>query len=455
MHQIFNWRLVCGLVLLVTVPSTGQVKPPKDSLKISIDYCRFRGDDKSVFVEVYYSIPQSALAYRQDPGGFKAETDITLLVMSKDSVAHADRWLVPHVIRDTANLIGGMNLVGMASFSMREGDFLLKMIARDRNTPGRRDSVMRALPLRCPPPEKVAMSDLEFASVIKKGEKGGMFYKNTLDVIPNVDGIFREDQQCFFYTEAYNLAFGEGHGDYYVKSSVYDAVGKEVISREKPKRPVGESSVIVDNLGIDKLRMGVYSLVITLLDSTKKSLVSTGKKFYVYNPRLGIDSSLLTASTAMVSSEYATMEEPELDREFKWAKYEATDAEKAQYEMLKGIDAKRKFVSDFWRRRPLGLKEEYLSRIAHANANFAALGREGYRTDRGRVYIVYGPPDDYERHPNEAESKPYEIWTYNAIQGGVIFVFAQRQSGGEFELVHSTHRNELHDENWQQYIMTQ
>jgi GWxTD domain-containing protein len=345
--------------------------------------------------------------------------------------------------------------VGINNFALPEGDYLLKIIARDRNNLTRRDSVMRALPLRCVRAEKVTLSDLEFASSIKKGERGEMFYKNTLDVIPNVDGVFKEDQPCWFYAEAYNLSFGEGQGEYFIKSSVYDAVGKEVISREKPKRPIGESSVIVDNLGIDKLRMGVYSLVLSLLDSTKTSLASTGKKFYVYNTKLGIDSSLLTASTSMVGSEFVGMLEPELDREFKWAKYEASDAEKTQFEMLKGLDAKRKFVSDFWRRRPLGLREEYLKRIAHANANFAALGREGYRTDRGRVYVVYGPPDDYERHPNEPDSKPYEIWTYNSIQGGVIFVFAQRQSGGEFELVHSTSRNELHDENWQQYIMTQ
>lgn len=91
----------------------------------------------------------------------------------------------------------------------------------------------------------------------------------------------------------------------------------------------------------------------------------------------------------------------------------------------------------------------YLARVAHANATYSNLGREGYRTDRGRVFIQYGAPDDYERHPNESDMKPYEIWSYNDIQGGVIFAFVQRNQGGDYELVHSNHRNELHDENWQ------
>jgi hypothetical protein len=78
------------------------------------------------------------------------------------------------------------------------------------------------------------------------------------------------------------------------------------------------------------------------------------------------------------------------------------------------------------------------------------LGREGYRTDRGRVYIVYGPPDDIERHPNESDTKPYEIWTYNSIQGGVEFDFLQKVQGSDYELVNSTVRSELHDDTWMQ-----
>ncbi|HMK39431.1 MAG TPA: GWxTD domain-containing protein, partial [Bacteroidota bacterium] len=138
-------------------------------------------------------------------------------------------------------------------------------------------------------------------------------------------------------------------------------------------------------------------------------------------------------------------------RDFKWSRYELTDAEQAQYRQLNGVDVKRKFLSDIWRRRPPGAREVYMSRVEHANENYGMLGREGYRTDRGRVYIVYGPPDDVERHPNESDTKPYEIWTYNNIQGGVEFDFLQRIQGADYELVNSTHRDELHDANWMQY----
>ena len=142
------------------------------------------------------------------------------------------------------------------------------------------------------------------------------------------------------------------------------------------------------------------------------------------------------------------MGETELDQEFRWLRYEANDRERSNFEQLSGADAKRKFLSDFWRGRPAGKRDEYLARVAVANQTMRAGAKDGFRTDRGRVLIMYGNPDDVDRHPNEIDSRPYEIWSYNNIQGGVIFVFVQRTAGAEYELVHSTHRNELRDDNW-------
>jgi len=68
------------------------------------------------------------------------------------------------------------------------------------------------------------------------------------------------------------------------------------------------------------------------------------------------------------------------------------------------------------------------------------------------VFIVYGPPDEYDRHPSEVDSKPYEVWYYHGIQGGVEFVFVDRTGFQEYILVHSTHRNELRDDAWRSQI---
>ena len=331
---------------------------------------------------------------------------------------------------------------------------MLKVFARDQNNKTRNDSVSVPLNVKPLPRDKITMSDIEFASSIKKGKQGSLFYKNTLEVIPNADGVYTNDQSCYYYAEAYNLLLGQDQTDVTLKTSVYNTIGKEVISREQPRKRAGESMVLVGNVDVGSLRSGTYTLFLSLLDSSKKPIVATGKKFFVFNSVLGVDSTLMGLDRFIGLGAFSTMEEPQLDEEFKWMQWESHESEKDQYKSLKGMAAKRKFMGDFWSKRPVGLRDEYLRRVASANTSFGVMGVPGYRTDRGRVHIMYGSADDIERHPNESETRPYEIWSYNSIQGGVIFVFLLRQNGGDYELVHSTHRNELHDENWARYAQT-
>ncbi|MCK5571835.1 MAG: GWxTD domain-containing protein, partial [Bacteroidetes bacterium] len=248
---------------------------------------------------------------------------------------------------------------------------------------------------------------------------------------------------------AYDLMLDGRPTNYILSASVRDAVGREVVSRERTKRNVSESSVLVDEFAVDKVKSGTYTLILSLLDASRIPVAKSGKKFFVYNATLGVDSTLLTASSSLPMSIYMTMTEEELDREFDMARYEALGDEKDRYEELSGAEAKMAFMSEFWRNRMPGLREVYFARVEYADRNFRYGSKAGYRSDRGRVRIVYGEPDDIDRHPSETERRPYEIWTYHQIQGGVYFVFVLRNTGGDYELVHSTHRNELRDDNWE------
>jgi GWxTD domain-containing protein len=453
MYQLM-WCVVCAVAVSALADHTNaQQRPAEDPLRLFVDYSRFRGDDEHMFIEVYYGFPQSGLIYVETGQGYSSGLDLTVLVEKGDSIVYADRWLVPHEIKDTAEIKRGMNLVGVTSFGLRDGDYVLKLIGRDRHDASSADTVSLGLPVKLIGSKTMALSDIELASDVKPGEKGTPFYKNTLEVIPNVEGVFTEQQRCFYYVEAYNLLEGDDKSDYFVTTTVFDAVGREVISRERPRKRTGESSVIVDNIAVGRLMSGTYTLVVSLLDAERNRVSSSGKRFWVYNSVLGVDTTMLASDASVLSAEYAGMDEAALDKEFAYARHTTTAAERSQYSQLQGVDGKRKFMATFWTSRPLGFKEEYLKRVGYANQHFRALGREGYRSDRGRVHIVYGPPDDIDRHPNESEMRPYEIWSYNSIQGGVIFVFVMRQSDGDYELVHSTHRNELNDENWSRYAI--
>ena len=84
------------------------------------------------------------------------------------------------------------------------------------------------------------------------------------------------------------------------------------------------------------------------------------------------------------------------------------------------------------------MKEEHYRRIAFANEHFATSGNAGWRTDRGHMYIVYGPPDELERHPSGAQERyAREVWMYRHVDGvgnNVTVTFVDRAGSGDYRL---------------------
>ena len=108
-------------------------------------------------------------------------------------------------------------------------------------------------------------------------------------------------------------------------------------------------------------------------------------------------------------------------------KYIATSDEYKRLRQAEPRDRERLF-RDFWKQRDPSpnseqneLMDEYYHRVQYATENFGT-NREGWETDRGRIYVTYGPPSDIERHPFEASSRPYEIWYYNDLAKRFVFV---------------------------------
>jgi GWxTD domain-containing protein len=103
------------------------------------------------------------------------------------------------------------------------------------------------------------------------------------------------------------------------------------------------------------------------------------------------------------------------------------------------------FIADFWRRRDLTpatpvneAKEEHYRRIAYANQRFAS-SIPGWKTDRGHVYILFGPPDVIESHPTgTTDTYPYDAWLYRRMEGigeNVTIEFMDPTLTGEYRLV--------------------
>jgi GWxTD domain-containing protein len=125
--------------------------------------------------------------------------------------------------------------------------------------------------------------------------------------------------------------------------------------------------------------------------------------------------------------------------------YIIDDKERTAFQKLTTDEERNKFIEQFWLRRAtpgnseIAFKEEHYRRIAHANDRFGTTsGRPGWRTDRGHMYIVYGPPDEIESHPSGTQtSYPFEDWKYWHVEGigdNLFFKFIDRTRTGDYRL---------------------
>src|SRR5713101_5646737 len=142
-----------------------------------------------------------------------------------------------------------------------------------------------------------------------------------------------------------------------------------------------------------------------------------------------------------------------MDEDVRWI---ITDEERAAFKQLSNDEERDQFIEAFWQRRDPTpdtveneFKEEHYQRIAYANEHFAA-GVPGWKTDRGRMYIVFGKPDEIESHPSggtyerpieegggETSTFPFEDWRYRYIEGigqEVIIEFVDDCQCGAYEM---------------------
>jgi GWxTD domain-containing protein len=142
-----------------------------------------------------------------------------------------------------------------------------------------------------------------------------------------------------------------------------------------------------------------------------------------------------------------------LDEDVVWI---ITDEERAAFKQLSNDEERDNFIEAFWQRRDPTpdteeneYKEEHYRRIAYANEHFAA-GIPGWKTDRGRIYIMYGPADEVDSHPSggtyerpieegggETSTFPFEDWRYRYLEGigqEVIIEFVDTCMCGDYHM---------------------
>ena len=438
-----------------------------NTLKASFDTAVFKYDSTQVYTEIYYSIPAASLRFVTDGDVLSAGVSVQLTIKKDGEIWRDEAWRLAKQVADSSEIGENENMLDVLYYLMPAGDYQLSLKVIDINDIENALDIERPLQVDLFDTGSMAMSDIELATSIQRvqADSQNVFIKNGMEVLPNPSAVFSTTTpMVYYYLEAYNIDESIASDSYLISCSVSD-INHQPISMVKPrvqKKKVLPASVEVGAALISDLPSGSYYLNLSIMDPAEKVISSKTKRFFVYNPVADTSSPYMAKGIndgVIEASEFGNMSDKELDEECGMIEYVAKPEEVKYVDNLEGAAAKRRYLYEFWTKRdpiPATVANElriaYLNKIEFANENFRTFNRAGWKTDRGRVYILYGQPSDIERYPNNATSFSYQIWRYDQIEGGIMFVFADLQEFGEYMQLHSTKRGEPQNSRWEGVI---
>lgn len=408
------------LFIIVNISLSAQEKNPSINQKQLLeptyyqDFVNFySGSGSTSRVDVFIQVPYKNLQFVKSNQGFTAKYSVTASVL--DSLKK--KLVVEKTWNETINVIDyniaaskeNYNL-SKRSFELAPGNYFIRTMLEDKDS---RKEAFGENNFKVKTYDKdISLSDILFISTKESAQT-----KN--EIIPNVSrNIPSSKDKVKFYFELYlkDTIDTRLTLEYSVHSSENTLVHKEIEDRNI-KSGTNQILYIFNEFPFD---LGIYTLTISVSDSTEKVIDKTSKTFFSHWKGL----------PAIIT---------DIDKAIAQTLYIATPGELDYMQSGETTQEKTKRFLEFWKKKDPSpnndeneFLDEYFRRVAYTNENFSSY-IEGWRSDRGMVYIILGAPNNIDRHPFEYDSKPYEVWEYYELNRS--FVFLDQTGFGDYRLI--------------------
>lgn len=424
--------------------STSAQYPIKSEItpKFSLDVCFYQGAEKETQLELYYSVPSNELTFNNaSENNHIASISILLKVINSNnevviSKSKENKMRVTSVEATKSTRIG---LIDQMIIDLLPGDYNLEIEVADNNS-GLVSTISNLL--RVPTfNSDLEISTIQLASLISSEKKNISFIKGNKIVIPNPSRKYNyKTSLLYIYYEIYNLVISDVDSQSVFESSllVVNQLSDSLIYTDAQTFAFsGTSCVQSKTLDIRDLEPGNYWISVSVTDVISGKTIIEKNKFIIHNP--------------LIIDETLPMTEEDIEEYRDQIRYFATWDELELYDKLNN-EGKRNFLINFWQKRdrsPETPENEFMqdafARINYANNNF----NDGLNSDMGRVFIIYGQPDEIDNQAMSINIKPYIIWDYFATgTGKQQFVFVDKAGNHIYTLVHSTVETEIQNSNW-------
>ncbi len=372
-------------------------EPPKFYQDV-LDF--YSGKDDITRVDVYIQIPYTSISFIKTGKGFAGEYSISVSVYDKDKekLIAEKSWNGNLFAKNFKESVSKNNYsLNLKSFYLKPDKYFIRTAIENKEA--KNEYTKEAMIVVRDLAKDVAISDIMLLT--KRIEEEG---KNK--IIPNISGnvATQKDGLPIFY-EIYSKNPVKLKIDYTVSEKRQNIIYSDTLT----KMIDSGRTQIFNTIRDSSFNLGLYKLNIALKDSQNNKLASISKEFF--SRWTGVPYTITDLNTAIDELIYI-----------------ASTSQINHIKEAKTKKEKLKRFLDFWKTQyPASSTEEnpvfneYYGRVAYANAHFSRY-IEGWKTDRGMVFILLGPPDNIDRHPFDIDSKPYEVWQYYNLNVSLIFV---------------------------------
>ncbi|MEO6055503.1 MAG: GWxTD domain-containing protein, partial [Gemmatimonadales bacterium] len=262
---------------------------------------------------------------------------------------------------------------------------------------------------------------------------------------------------AFYLLEAYSAKGAKGT----LKVRVMDSTGKALTTTSgTPVTVPGGGGVLKGQLDLSGLPPGRYTMAASLQLGGDTVERSAAFDMAGLDETLEKDVARREASLGTDEGYFDAMDEQALDVAKEPLMLIAESGELSKYGKDLSLRAKRRFLTEFWQQRDLQpgspeneTRKRFYDAVAFANRSYGEKGKNappGWKTDRGRIYVRNGTPEERLQRPQAGRAPPYEVWRFRSPKDR-YYVFIDRANGlGNYQLVYSNDLKEQGQPNWQE-----
>ena len=419
-------------------------------LNVAVNKVRFISEEKATVFDINYAISYQDLQFQKTEEGFEAYLSVNLNLETNGKQVYDQQFTNKILLTNQEKTYSKKEYSDKISLTLTKSDFVMNIEFFDEIQQVKKNWSDSLITL----PRESLISDLEMSTdiVVDTTSFHAKFHRDEKLYMVKPNHIFSKinyNKVCIYY-ELYAVSGNE-----------QDIVNELIIVSRKDEVVLQEEGVIdfrkdgttrekcVDVSGLDD---GYYELELKIADESGNAITSRSDYFVVKESK----------------AEYPRFF-PKFEDDTALLKYFLNSKQNA---VLKGFnnEAKKNYMERFWKlndpnpiTKENELADDIRERIAYSNQVFSH-HKDGWQTDRGRIYIKNGPPDEISEYSTEQDlafdtgqteampenvfnintkyaQKEYQIWKYNTIEE-VAYIFLETTASGNMRLIYSDNDSE-------------